>query len=103
MAIGILKLAFEGPFEDPYDLENHSGVYAVLARHEPGGDRYRVIDVGESGGIRDRILNHNRKACWQTNSLPGGLAYAALYIDASKRLELEQTLRTNIKLPCGER
>lgn len=96
------KYNFEGPYSNPGSLEDRSGVYAILC--EKNGKWY-LIDVGESSVVRTRVETHDRKTCWERNC-SGIIKYAAYYIEHGKkpsRLEVEQDIRDNYNIPCGEK
>lgn len=96
------KYEFEGPYVSTEDLEDRSGVYAILC------ERYSelsLIDVGEASAVKSRVENHERKECWE-NNCAGAIRYAVYYIEYGKkpsRVEVEQDIRDNYDLPCGER
>lgn len=95
------KYHFEGPYSLTSSLEDRSGVYAILCEKE--GKLY-LIDVGESSKVKTRVENHDRKDCWEKNC-SGTIKYAAYYIEYGKkpsRVEVEQDIRNNHILPCGE-
>ncbi len=94
-------LLFEGLFRHPGDLEPRAGVYAVWCSR---GDGVAILDVGEAGDVRARVLAHDRKACWRRNC-PGELLYAAHYtpgLDEAGRRRIESELRAAEHPPCGE-
>ncbi len=101
MAITIGNYNFEGPYADPSSLRNNSGVYAVLTR-ATANDKYSVVDIGESSGVRDRVTNHDREDCWRRNKQQAGLSYAAYYCDERARLKVESELRGAYSPPCGD-
>lgn len=93
---------FSGPYWDTNQLENRSGVYAIICRRS--GTSY-VIDVGESAQVKDRVENHNRKQCWNRNCTRGTVLAAILYTSntpQSGRKEIEQAIRGQYAVPCGE-
>lgn len=95
MAITIGGYIFDGPFSSPDSLQSRSGVYAIP-------DWYgAVVDIGESGDLRARVENHERKECWnrQTSSR---WQVAAFYCDAPTRMRVEKELRDRHKPPCGK-
>lgn len=103
MGISISGYTFEGPFKAPANLENRSGVYAILDYRSDG--KYYVTDVGESANVRDRVEHHDRAACWKRHT-QGALYYAAHYTDnaqQSGRKVVEQKIRNQYKPPCGDR
>lgn len=102
MTITIGNHAFDGPFQDPVSLKNQSGVYTVLTRSN-GTDSYWVVDIGESGAVRDRVSNHDRQESWKRSQKAGGLSYAAYYCDERTRMSVEKVLRGQYNPPCGDR
>ena len=101
MSITIGKYSFEGPFTDTASLKNQSGVYVVLCQSGQS-NHSKVVDVGESGDVRNRVENHDRKDCWRRNCT-GTLAFAVYYCDAASRIRIESELRKQYNPPCGER
>jgi len=96
------KYNFEGPYPDTSLLEDRSGVYAILCNV---GDKLYLVDVGESSEVKSRVENHERKDCWKKNC-NGTIKYAAYYIEYGKkpsRAEVEQDIRNNYSIPCGEK
>jgi len=60
------------------------------------------LDIGESGDVRDRVENHDRKPCWKRNC-SSTIKYAAYYISGEKeRKKIEQAIRKHYKVPCGK-
>src|SRR5438874_689001 len=102
MSINIGNYAFEGPFTNPASLSNASGVYSVLTR-PAGNGTYSVVDIGESGSVRDRVMSHDRTPSWSRCVQSGGLCYAAYYCDERARMSIEKALRTAYNPPCGDR
>ena len=94
MSITISGYTFEGPYQSKSSLERKSGVYVVLNFDND------VVDVGESGNVRERVEDHEREPCWRRN---GGSKYAAHYTDESKRMTIEKQIRREHNPPCGER
>ena len=94
----ISNYEFDGPYSTPDLLANRAGVYAVLCL---SNGNYTVIDIGESGNVRERLQTHDRKDCWGKNC-EGTLYYAAHY-NAENRHTIEQFLRKTFNPPCGER
>lgn len=103
MSIEIHKYAFNGPHADLKKIEDRSGVYAILAKKSD--NEYAIIDIGESSMLYSRLLNHDRKECWQ-ECCGNAIYYAVHYThNAQKpgRMEIEQELRNLYDLPCGKR
>ena len=89
---------FEGPYDNTDQLENKSGVYFILCLIS---GKYYPIDVGESAMVKERVENHDRKDCWTRNC--NGELVVAVYYSSYGRMEVEEDIRCNYNLPCGER
>ena len=102
MSITIGKYTFDGPFTSTDELEDRSGVYAIVCKK--GGKLY-LIDVGESATVKTRVENHDREDCWKENC-QGTLAFAVYYtpkLQQPRRMAVEQEIRSQYDVPCGER
>lgn len=102
MSITIGKYQFDGPYDNMASLQDRSGVYVILCHSD---NQNFVIDVGESATLKNRVENHDRKACWQRNC-SGKLTVAVLYtpnLQSSGRVAIEQEIRRQYNPPCGER
>jgi hypothetical protein len=104
MTIALAGYTFEGPYTLPSKLANRSGVYAILT--QTSSNNYKVVDVGESADVRDRVENHDRSDCWKRNSSPISPRYAAHYTPGMQqpgRAKIEQKVRDTYNPPCGDR
>lgn len=102
MTISIGNYQFHGPFNSTENLENQSGIYAILD-HVSG--QYYVLDIGESSEVKNRIEGHDRKPCWIKNA-KGSLEVAVYYTpnqQQSKRTVIEQELREQFRPCCGDK
>lgn len=102
MSITIGKYTFDGPYTSIDRLEDRSGVYAIICQRE--GKNY-LIDVGESATVKSRVETHDRKNCWE-RKCQGTLAMAAYYtpnLQQPGRMAIEQEIRNQHSVPCGER
>lgn len=99
MSIQIGNYHAEGPFRNVRDLLARSGVYVILGRPNQLA-QWQVVDVGEAGNVQDRVMNHERVACWRGQG-HAELSVAAIYADASNRMLIERALRLQYKPPCG--
>ena len=101
MSINIGNYTFDGPYSSTNELENLSGVYAIICQKN---DKDHIVDVGESATVKYRIENHDRKDCWNRNCR-GKLAVAVYYtpnLHQSGRVEIEQEIRNKYDIPCGK-
>lgn len=92
---------FEGAFLLPNDLQPRPGICVIWCR---SGKNWRVIDVGQSADVRDRVAFHDRVGCWERNC-NGAILYSATYtpgILQAGRIRIEQQIRTAANPPCGE-
>ena len=91
---------FGGPYSSPSVLYSEPGVYVILCKTN---DSYKVLDVGESKNMKERVENHDRKDCWEKNC-KGTIVYAEMKeADEDKRRAIEKTIRGKIDPPCGEK
>jgi len=91
----------EGAWADENKLESRSGVYVIWCK---SGDNWKVLDVGESHDVKNRVLTHDRKSCWKKNC-SGVIYYSAIYtpnLQQEGRKKVEQAIRAAEKPPCGE-
>lgn len=87
-------------FEIGYSLNttgfnNVSAVYLIYTSN-------RWLDIGETDKLGNRLENHERKGCWEKNSL-GDLIYVGVHqeIDQNVRLNIEADLRSKLNPFCG--
>jgi len=102
MSIKIGKYTFNGPYTSTANLEDRSGVYAILCQKE--GNNYNVVDVGESATVKSRVDRHDRKDCWKRNC-NSTLAVAVYYtpnLQQPGRMAIEEELRKQYDPPCGK-
>ena len=93
------------PIDQANKLKNTPGVYTILCRSSSTSSRdtLTLIDVGQSDNVRDRVMSHDRRECWNKNC-KGSLEVAATYIkDEQHRLDREKKIREQKQPPCGER
>ena len=103
MTVTIGRHNADGLFTDISQIYAGSGVYIIVcwAMHSTGN--YKIIDIGESGNIRERISGHDRKSQW-SNYCTQTIAFATIPIATeTQRRQVERELRQQIKPPCGER
>lgn len=102
MSIKIGEYTFEGPYISENSLKDKSGIYAILCKQNSG---YKPLDIGESCQVKTRVMNHDRRKCWQKNC-SGMIAYAVFYmphIHQAGRMKIEQKLRRQYNPPCGDK
>lgn len=100
MTIKIGNYNFEGPYANASDVRSASGVYVILGRS--GVEPYRVLDVGESANMQDRLRNHDRQNQWAKCGYAHVHA-AVLYVNGYTRMDIERTLRSLYNPTCGIR
>ncbi|MCE5228991.1 hypothetical protein LLG95_05280 [bacterium] len=102
MSITIDSYAFEGPFlfDETWRIKNASGVYAILTLEVE--KRYKLLDIGESENVRERVENHDRIDCWKRNNKQG-LYVAVYYCNEQDRMIIEAQLRAIFNPVCGVR
>lgn len=101
MTIKIGNYNFEVPYTSTDDLKNQSGVYVLLGKNS-SNQNWSVVDIGESMQVKERVENHDRSDCWKRQGY-STLAAAVYYCNEQQRMRIEQELRSQFNLPCGER
>lgn len=102
MSIQVGSYSFNGPYWSTSYLRNAAGVYVILCTV---GGGHQLLDVGEAADVRDRIENHDRAPCWNRNCFLGTVLCAAYYTplrNPAGRREIEQAIRDQFNVPCGE-
>ena len=101
MTKNILGYSFEGPFQkDSNAIRNQLGVYVV---YDNAGTK--VVDVGQSETLSDRLSDHEREDCWKRNDWSSNVAniYVRYISSQVERGRIEQEIRNHYGPPCGER
>lgn len=92
---------FEGAWSDPNKLELRSGVYVIWCKLD---ENWTILDVGESGDVKARVLNHDRSDCW-TRNCRGTIYYSVTYTPNQQqagRKIIETFIREHTNPLCGE-
>jgi len=92
MAIKLGKYSFTGPVESIDDINDRSGLYAVVC--DVDHENF-LLDVGESSKLRTRIENHDKKDCWikHCNGQLKIYIHYTLWSKQLRRILIEQELR----------
>jgi len=98
MTIQIEGYAFSGPYYHTKRFDRDFGCVYILLN-----GRNQVIDVGETGSVNSRLINHERKMCWYNNGCGDTGLYIYISNDQNFRLLLERLIRTKYHPLCGER
>ena len=101
MTKNILGYSFEGPFQkDSGAIGNQPGVYVV---YDNAGTK--VVDVGQSETLADRLSDHDREDCWKRNDWSSYIAniYVRSINSQVERDRIEQEIRGHYGPPCGKR
>ena len=102
--IKTLGAGWRGVFFEEGSLMNNPGLYAVIDSR-PFSTGSRLLDIGESAQIRDRIKHHERRPCWEGHS-SGQLGFATWYLPDStdqQRRNHESFFRWQFGPVCGVR
>lgn len=102
--IKIDEYEFEGLYDSTDELKNEAGIYIIACSD---GKQFKVIDVGESDKIKNRIDTHDRKDCWKRNCKSGNIEFGVLYtpdMREEERIKIEMGIRNSPKrdVPCGK-
>lgn len=96
MAIKIEGYTFVGPYFHTRIFKKDFGcVYILLNKLN------RIVDVGQTGSINSRIINHERKTCWYRHGCGDTGLYIFISQDENFRQLLEKLIRLKYKPPCG--
>lgn len=101
MTINIDDNTFGGPYNSPESLTPNSGVYAIICTKD---GKNTLIDVGESGGIKGRVEDHDRTDCWKKHC-DGTIRYADFPTpgkDQDYRRAKEKKIRDRYDPDCGK-
>lgn len=103
MKMIIADVLFDGPHKSVKNLEKRPGVFAIISENQ---GTYYLLDVDHADDVKQAILDHERRACWQ-NFRRGLFRYAVLYtrdMAAEDREKIERKIRDRYKnIPCGGR
>jgi hypothetical protein len=91
---------FSGPHKSLQKIEKRSGVFVVICEFV---DKYYLLDVGHSDNVKQSILKHERKGCWEKYR-KGRLRYAVFYTNkaAEEMRYIENIIRKKYgNIPCG--
>lgn len=88
---------FSGPYYHTRRFNNSFACVYVLVN-----GNNQVIDVGQTDSINDRIINHERKACWYRHGCNELSLYIYINNDPTLRLLLERLIRLSYNPPCGQ-
>jgi len=108
MTFKIGKYYFENPVAlDSGGIKNAAGIYCILGRKKPTSEKdsheWNIIYVGQSGEVKDRIKDHERKSDWEKKAREDELLVAVLYeSNENKRLSIEKEIRDEYKPPCNK-
>lgn len=89
---------FAGPYNVDLPFDNDFGaIYAII------DDVPKVLDIGQTGSINDRVQYHDRRPCWDRNK--SGALHLYILVNSSEqgRLQIEQSLRNFYNPLCGVR
>jgi hypothetical protein len=89
------------------DFSDVAAVYVIICVGDNGS--WRVLDVGQTGELGNRIDSHERRACWEKNC-QGQNIWVCVYQMLSNeytetdRLDVEKQIRNAYgSIPCGKR
>jgi predicted GIY-YIG superfamily endonuclease len=93
--MNICGYIFSGPYnpDDRFSV-SISAVYVIY-------DGNKVLDIGQTDDLNDRLSNHERKDCWERNKTGRIDLYFLPESDQQKRLFIEKYIRTVLNPVCG--
>ncbi|MCD6222041.1 GIY-YIG nuclease family protein [bacterium] len=99
MAEQTFKIEFEGYWRERNinGIPSHSGVYCVYeCTYNANNDTvtiHRLIYIGESGNVNERIANHEKWSEWKRYVKSGNeLCFSFAYVESSNRDRVEAAL-----------
>ena len=94
-----IDLIFDGYWPVPTpDVASFSGIYCVYAWSEVP----RLLYIGESENIRDRVANHDRQSDWERAADGDALRFSAAAVPAADRKLAEAAMIYEHQPPCNE-
>ena len=108
-----VTLDWKGPFTTTESIPDNAGLYMVLSgkKNAEGTwptNLYKLLDIGQTGGIKTRLDDHERADCWSSKKTKDhSIVYKYALMpsntyDRSDRLRVECCLRSKKRPPCGE-
>lgn len=98
MAITIEGYSFSGPYYHTRKFDSDFPCVYLLVNNQN-----QVVDVGETGSVNGRMINHERKSCWYTHNCGDTGLYVYINADENFRRLLENLIRIKFRPPCGQR
>ena len=101
MTVKIGGYTFGGWYSYISTLDEEPGIYAIGCEKD---DKVKVIDIGETDNIQERVKTHDRKDCWERECKDGTIKYAQYKtnIDQEEREKIEKEIRDAVDPPCGK-
>ena len=90
-----LNYSFKGPFQLRTEFNEVAGVYIITTLGN------KVVDVGETDNLKERISSHDRKPCWTRNM--GCMLWFYGERRSEERLTIEKNIRDSYNPVCGVR
>jgi hypothetical protein len=88
------------------DFKEVAAIYVIICVDSNG--KWKVLDVGQTGSLGERIDGHDRKDCWIKNC-PDQNIWVCVYplptarYSQKERVDMEKRLRDQYNPPCGKR
>lgn len=108
MATAHYTVAMDGYYRDQFagNTPAISGVYCVYeCKYNPDSKTVsllKLLYIGESANIHDRIVNHEKKPIWRKHVRPGNeLCYAWGPVIEANRFRVEAAMINHHKPPCN--
>ena len=99
MTAHLFGYTFEGLYTSTSLIKNISGVYVIADCTSHGNS---LLDVGESGTLKDRLDSHDRAECWERHR-KGTLKVAVFYANELTRRNIADDIRSKGRPTCGVR
>ncbi|MHA2250466.1 MAG: hypothetical protein ACXAD7_08890 [Candidatus Kariarchaeaceae archaeon] len=100
MTINIDGIIFDGPYPATSSLRDYLGVYIIWKRKN-NTDNYSYLYVGQSGKVRTRVDNHDKKDCW--SGYTNQPYYSVYYTNNKNEVErIEKMIISRKNPPCNK-
>jgi hypothetical protein len=97
LKIKLGKYEFEGPLHFKVNLEQTSGVVAIICEKD---GKVEVLDITESDALERHVKTYEHVPCWK-KKCGGFIKFAAYYCNEEDRVRITAELRAELKPPCG--
>lgn len=89
---------FTGPYNVDLSFKRDFGAVYVIVDDQP-----KILDIGQTKNINDRVQYHDRRPCWDQNKTGSLRLYVHINSSEQARIQIESYLRSRHNPVCGEK